>query len=58
MWCRRCDACGVVGMAWAVYFLASHPPVQDRLYEEIVRVLGKTGQVTAENMSDLMYAVF
>ena len=27
-------------MTWGIYFLASHPDVQDRLYDELIMVLG------------------
>jgi cytochrome P450 len=27
-------------LTWAVYFLASHPDIQEKVYEEITLVLG------------------
>ncbi|XP_064627811.1 cytochrome P450 20A1-like [Lineus longissimus] len=41
-------------LSWAIYFLASHPDAQEKLYEEIKAVLGDD-DVDSENASALIY---
>ena len=42
-------------MLWTMYCLAKNPEIQDKLYSETQKVLGETGEVTAENISKLTY---
>ena len=43
-----------LGLTWGFYFLASHPDVQEKVYEELVEVLDKE-DVTHESIASLVY---
>ena len=40
---------------WLLYELARHPSVQEKLYEELVSVFGRDGEVTRTNIQRLSY---
>ena len=40
---------------WLLYNLARFPDVQEKLYQEVEGVMGKDGDVTAENLAKLPY---
>jgi len=42
-------------LSWALHCLKMHPDVQEKLYEEIVRVVGKENNVKYENIKELKY---
>lgn len=45
-------ACVFAVLTWSMYFLASHPEVQQKLHDELVSVLGKE-TVTFEAVDQL-----
>ncbi|XP_062516531.1 cytochrome P450 20A1-like [Corticium candelabrum] len=42
-------------LTWGLYFLATHDDVQQKSYEEVESVIGHTGQVTQDGISQLKY---
>ncbi|XP_035826888.1 cytochrome P450 20A1-like [Aplysia californica] len=42
-------------LTWAMYFLATHPDVQNKLHSEIVQVLGQKDVITDSNYGQLRY---
>ncbi|WP_266368559.1 cytochrome P450 [Tellurirhabdus rosea] len=44
-------------LSWALYLLAKHPDVVQKLRHEFDRVLGPDGQPTAENLRELTYTM-
>ena len=42
-------------MNWLLYHLATNPDKQERLYKEIVHVIGRDGDMTASNLSKMRY---
>lgn len=42
-------------LTWAIYFLATNPDVQDKLANEVTRVLGAQGEVSEANLGQLSY---
>lgn len=43
-------------MTWCLYYLAIHQDVQEKLYQEMVSVLGEE-TITAQIISELTYAI-
>ena len=41
--------------AWVLYHLARNPEIQEKLYQEIYRILGKDGDVTTGTLPKLSY---
>uniref|UniRef100_A0A6B2L2C7 Cytochrome P450 n=1 Tax=Arcella intermedia TaxID=1963864 RepID=A0A6B2L2C7_9EUKA len=44
-----------MALSWTMHALSKHPEVERKCREEIVRVLGEDGEVTKENISQLVY---
>ncbi|XP_068713683.1 cytochrome P450 27C1-like [Montipora foliosa] len=42
-------------LLWMLYHLARHPEVQDKLYQEVLEVVGKDGNITAVNIGKMSY---
>ncbi|XP_035663707.1 cytochrome P450 20A1-like [Branchiostoma floridae] len=42
-------------LTWALYFIATHKEVEEKLYQELIDVLGKKEDVTPDNISQLVY---
>lgn len=42
-------------LSWCLYFLASHPKVQDKVYQEIVHELPSASDISPHNISQLKY---
>ena len=40
-------------MIWGMYFLAKYKDIQDKVYDEIIQVLGDDDQVNPDNIKDL-----
>lgn len=41
-------------LTWVIYYLSVHPDVEEKLYQELLSVLGPAGKVTPENIGELM----
>ena len=42
-------------LLWMMYHLGSYPDVQDQLYQEFERVVGKDGSITSNNIGKLSF---
>ena len=42
-------------LLWFMYHLGSYPDVQDQLYQEFERVVGKDGNITSNNIGKLSF---
>ena len=42
-------------LLWMMYHLGSYPDVQDQLYQEFERVVGKDGNITSNNIGKLSF---
>ncbi|CAH1789283.1 unnamed protein product, partial [Owenia fusiformis] len=42
-------------LTWLFYFLALHQDVQTKVYDELLKVLGPNGKISADNINDLQY---
>lgn len=42
-------------LAWTLYFIATHKDVEEKLYQEIMEVVGKNKAIAAEDVSKLRY---
>eukprot|EP00058_Branchiostoma_floridae_P006549 XP_002592037.1 hypothetical protein BRAFLDRAFT_265292 [Branchiostoma floridae] len=42
-------------LTWALYYIATHEEVEEKLHQELSDVLGKKGEVTPDNISQLVY---
>jgi len=42
-------------VVWTLYFIAKHPDVQQKLYDELVSVVGESGDITNDNAPKLKY---
>lgn len=40
-------------LSWASYLLAQHPQIQQQIYQEIVKTLGHSAVVTADDVPNL-----
>lgn len=40
-------------LAWTLYFVATHKDVEEKLYQEIMEVVGKNKAIAAEDVSKL-----
>ncbi len=40
-------------MTWCTYLLATHPDVQERVYREVLHVLGPDGQLSFDTVNQL-----
>ena len=52
-WAWR-SACSIVVMTWCFYLIGTHPEVEEKMYQEIIDVLGEDGQPTFENHRQLV----
>ncbi len=41
-------------MTWCFYLIGTHPEVEERMYREIIDVLGEDGQPSFENHRQLV----
>ncbi|CAH1238385.1 CYP20A1 [Branchiostoma lanceolatum] len=42
-------------LTWALYFIATHEEVEEKLHQELIDVLGEKEEVTPDNISQLVY---
>ena len=42
-------------MLWLLYHLANNPKVQERVYEEVLSLIGPHGDFTSESFAKLQY---
>ncbi|GFO36254.1 cytochrome p450 20a1-like, partial [Plakobranchus ocellatus] len=42
-------------LTWCLYFLATHEEIQEKVYQEIIDILGEKDQVNESNLSQLKY---
>ena len=42
-------------MLWVLYDLANNPKVQEKLYEEVLSLIGPHGDFTSESFAKLQY---
>lgn len=43
------------GTIWTLYCLAQNPEAQEKIYEELSRVLPGDGEITAKHLTDIPY---
>nr|XP_054767680.1 cytochrome P450 20A1-like [Lytechinus pictus] len=41
--------------AWALFFLAEHDKIQEKLYNHVIDIVGKTGPVSMEDIAEMTY---